>query len=177
MADPVKQVDPPVTVPPLISIASGEQQFSQAWTEHNQNIADQVNKLLVNMGITDGSDAAAGQVGEYLTASGAGVGLANNVLVTVATLNLTAGDWDVSGGVTFHLTGVTATAYGAGIDALGQLIVGNATTTASGLWLLSAGAPVRRNVTAATAVNLVARAGFSAGTIAADGVVQARRVR
>jgi hypothetical protein len=148
---------------------------SDAWAKYFVEKDDALAK--VHQGVTDGSEADAGDVGEYLTASAAGVPLANNVLVTVATLNLTAGDWDVSGGVTFHLTGVTATAYGAGIDVLGQLIVGNAMTTASGLWLLSAGAPVRRNVTAATTVNLVARAGFTAGTVAADGMIAARRVR
>lgn len=172
--------DPAILQPPANEVpVTADGTHTPAWKDYYQAVADRLGSLpaAVRKGATDGSDAAAGDIGEYLTASGSGVPLTNNVQATVATLNLTPGDWDVSGGVTFHLTSVTATAYGAGIDALGQLVVGNATTTASGLWLLGAGPAVRRNVTAATAVHLIARAGFSAGTVLADGVISARRVR
>jgi hypothetical protein len=177
MADPVKLVDPPVTSPPLTSIGSGQQQFSQAWTEHNQNVADKINGMVdtVTTGVIDGSDAAAGHLGEYLSASASGVGLATNVQANVVALTLTAGDWDVSANVTFHLSSAASTHYGAGIDSLSQEIFATI-PTGSATWRLAA-APVRRNVTASTVVNAVAIATFTAGGVNADAFIQARRVR
>jgi hypothetical protein len=175
--DPVKVVDPPVTVPPIISTGP-QQQFSQSWTEHNQNVADQVNGLLARegRGVTDGSDAAAGQIGEYLVATASGVALATNVQATVVSLPLTAGDWDVTGDVAFHITGATSSHYGAGVDAIAQEIIATI-PTGSGTWRLGSGAPVRHSLSAPGTALLVAIATFSAGTVAADGVIQARRVR
>jgi hypothetical protein len=175
--DPVKVVDPPVTVPPIISTGP-QQQFSQSWTEHNQNVADQVNGLLARegRGVTDGSDAAAGQIGEYLVATASGVALATNVQATVVSLPLTAGDWDVTGDVAFHITGATSSHYGAGVDAIAQEIIATI-PTGSGTWRLGSGAPVRHSLSAPGTALLVAIATFSAGTVAADGVIQARRIR
>ena len=61
---------------------------SQAWTEYNQSLADQVNALTaaIGKGVTNGSNAAAGQVGEYMTATASGVALANNVPINVVSL-------------------------------------------------------------------------------------------
>ena len=50
------------------------------------------------MGVTDGSDAIPGQVGEYLQVLGhpsLGVGMPANTAVTILTLTLGAGDWDI----------------------------------------------------------------------------------
>jgi hypothetical protein len=176
-SDPVKVVDPPVTVPPIISTGA-QQQFSQSWTEHNQNVADQVNGLLARegRGVTDGSDAAAGQIGEYLVATASGVALATNTQATVVSLPLTAGDWDVTGDVAFHITAGTATRFGAGVDAIAMDITATI-PTGSGTWRLGSGAPVRHSLSAPGTAQLVAIATFSAGTVAADGVIQARRVR
>ena len=59
--------------PPLIEKtidARGE--TTQPWAEWFQTVSDRLSKLGLNAGagVTDGSEAAAGQVGEYLTASG-----------------------------------------------------------------------------------------------------------
>jgi hypothetical protein len=175
MAFAPRIVEPPFYDPPLVDNPSG-QQHSQAWTEYHQSVSDLLTALRANSGVTDGSDAAAGQVGEYMTASGS-VPLANNTVTTVATLNLTAGDWEVSGGVTFTISGAASTHYAAGIDGtFGSEIIATI-PTGSGTWRLSAGAPVRRNVTAATAVHLSAFAGFTSGAVSAAGTLQARRVR
>ena len=72
-------------------------------------------------GVTDGNDAAAGQVGEYVTASGSGVGLANGTPANVATLTLAAGDWDVSGNAQFVATGVAGRVTAEGLDGVGRL--------------------------------------------------------
>ena len=54
-------------------------------------------------GVTDGSNAAAGDVGEYLETYGASVGpLGVNVWYAVMSLTLTPGDWEVSGSAYFY---------------------------------------------------------------------------
>jgi hypothetical protein len=61
------------------------------------------------IGVVDGSAASAGQIGEFLTASGAG-GINNNTNVAnVASIALTAGDWDVWGFVEDTCTGSSGT--------------------------------------------------------------------
>lgn len=50
-------------------------------------------------GVTDGSDAAPGVVGEYIfsnIARGAGPALANGVTANITSISLTAGDWDLT---------------------------------------------------------------------------------
>ena len=175
MATAPKLVEPPVFDSPLVTLESGGQQHSQAWTEHNQQVADAINSLVSRRGVTDGSDAAAGTVGEVLTASGSGVTLSSGAVTTVATITLTAGDWEVSGGVTFNISGATSNHYGVGLDNLSTEII--ATIPAgTGIWRLVP-MTVRRNVTASTAVNLVAVAFFASGGVTADGAISARRVR
>jgi hypothetical protein len=49
------------------------------------------------VGVIDGSNAAAGNVGEYLTATGGTVSGSSGVTIDLITLALTAGDWDVWG--------------------------------------------------------------------------------
>ena len=67
-------------------------------------------------GVTNGSAASAGQVGEILTATASAVAAgATTVAKTAVTLNLTAGDWDI---------------WGVGITALGA---GGATTLVTSL--------------------------------------------
>jgi hypothetical protein len=174
---PPRIVDPPFYDPPIADYPSG-QQHSQAWTEYHQSVADQVNALTVtrNQGVVDGSDAAAGQVGEYLTASSSGVALASNTQANVATLNLTPGDWDVSGLVSFSASsGSSHTSFGAGLDTIG---IYNQGTFPTGPLTQGIGLPPKRySVSAATAVQLVAIATFGSGTVSAQGAVRARRMR
>lgn len=172
---------PVVPLPPANEAPIGEKgQHSQAWGEFFQKNSDLLNELtkgmrLVGIGITDGSDADPGHIGEVLTASGS-VSLSAFSMATVATLSLTAGDWDVVGQVTFNITGSTASRFGVGFDGgfTTQMIV--TVPTGSGVWQLSGG-PVRRNVTATTSVALSALCGFSGGAVSADGFVRARRMR
>ena len=53
-------------------------------------------------GVTDGSNAAAGMIGEVISASvTTAVNLTTNVVLNLATLNLTSGDWNIGSVVTF----------------------------------------------------------------------------
>ena len=175
MADAPRVIEPPVFDPPMVELDGGGQRHSQAWTEHNQQVADTLNDLVSRRGVTDGSDAAAGTVGEVMTASGSGVALGSGAVTPVIALTLTAGDWDVSGWVLFNITSAASSQYGVGIDDLSTQIIATI-PTGTGTWRLAA-APVRRNVTAGTTVNLVAMAAFTSGSVSASGVITARRAR
>jgi len=174
-------IEPPFYDAPLTERA-GEQQFSHAWTDYHQRVADKLQEL--NAGVVDGSDAAAGDVGEYLTAT-ASVGLASNVPADVVTLALTAGDWDVRGEVAFGTSFVYFEAYtwiglaSATMTSPGMSsikLVSSGDVTGMGNSAFQAG-PVRFSVSATTTVYLGAQARFTTGATNAVGVISARRMR
>jgi hypothetical protein len=167
-----KLVDPPFYDAPIVDAASG-QQHSQAWTEYHQAVADQVNALAAKTGVTNGTDAPAGQIGEYLTATASGIGLTSNVAANIVSLDLTAGDWDVSGNCQFSASG-SAVTFEAGIDGLDTKI--NATFPGGGSTQGLSTAVQRKNGTATVTVWLVALASFSS-SVTASGTIRARRVR
>ena len=105
MPDPVQLVSPPALHAPIAGAL--QQQFSQPWAAFHQQVSDLLNQLAATsgVGVTDGSEAQPGQIGEYMTMTGTATGLANNVMAPVASLDLTAGDWDVSGNVQFSSGG------------------------------------------------------------------------
>jgi hypothetical protein len=136
------------------------------------------------VGVSNGSNAASGSVGEYLSNSATGVSLTSGAVVNVTSVSLTAGDWDVSGVVTFVPAGTTT-------STLQQ--VGTNTTSATfgplGTQVLSQGSfgsgltqsyvvpTVRYSLAATTTIFLVAEAVFSTSTMTANGFIRARRVR
>jgi hypothetical protein len=66
------------------------------------------------VGVTDGSNAAAGNVGEYISSIvpfGSGVSLSSGTSTQLATITLSAGDWDVSGEVYFSFPGTRTTTF------------------------------------------------------------------
>ena len=177
-------LQPPFYDPPITDYPSG-QQHSQAWTEYHQSVSDQLAALAStvqsNQGVTDGSDATAGQVGEYLTASSSGaVTPGSGGINNIATLALTAGDWDVAGNVIFNPTaGVTyaacsvSTASGA-IGPIATRVPGAGSATQL---RIGTGGGLRVSVAAATTVYLTAQTAFSSGSMSVTGVIWGRRVR
>ena len=166
----------PLPIPMMDNPVSDTGRFSRPWTQYIDKLNTAVATAAAGMGVTDGSDAAAGQVGEYLTASGGPVTLTSNTNNNVATLNLTAGDFDVSGLVSFSAAaGTTHTSFGVGLDTIG--ILNQSTFPASALTQGIGIPPKRYNVTAPGVVHLVAVATFSGGTVTAQGIVSARRMR
>lgn len=143
-------------------------------------------------GITDGSEAAAGVVGEYLIASNStGTALTTGVAANVAQLALTAGDYRIDGVVAFIeaantvptqlLAGASQTS--ATIPTLAQVIAGqgglsqiNVSMTKGVTQFIQAGL-ARINVSAPTTVYLVAQSTFSGGTLSVQGRISARRMR
>ena len=76
------------------------------------------------------SEAQPGQIGEYMTMTGTATGLANNVMALVASLDLTAGDWDVSGNVHQQRRHGLTSGYYVGIDDLDTYVVATFPTSA-----------------------------------------------
>ena len=76
-------------------------------------------------GVTDGSNAAAGMVGEYLTATVSAAGVPWSTWATAVQLPLTAGDWDVWGTAQFTVNS------GASMTSV-QIIIGNALNSSTG---------------------------------------------
>jgi hypothetical protein len=145
-------------------------------------------------GVTNGSAAAAGQVGEMIRAAvtlAAGVALStSNRIQAVTSIVLTAGDWDVSGSAIFQSTGMASGGQHQGTATCGtsgsaitddgtqgytQLCnpAGSSAAIQGSIGLSAS----RFSVTANTTVYLTVRLVFASGTNIAAGFIQARRVR
>jgi len=138
--------------------------------------------LVMPPGVTNGSNAAAGQVGEFLSALVANntVSMPTNTQVNITSISLTAGDWDVEGGVS-HSSASSTMTYGEGtissVSATrGLPIFGLNFTTAMNT--ISITVPrVRFSLTATTTIYLVGMCQYSTSTAAAGGYISARRMR
>lgn len=147
-------------------------------------------------GVTDGSSAAAGEKGEYLTstvASGSAVSCSTGTGKSVTSLALTPGDWEVSGvihhkcGATTNVTQLRASlsttadtegsqAGGSGVGVEG-LVVFNQAAAVPAADISTVIPPVRVSLTANTTIQLVAKDTFTVSTMGAYGSLQARRIR
>ena len=141
------------------------------------------------VGVTDGSDATAGNVGEYIFSNVGNTAFPTSVNYgDLRSISLTAGDWDVSGTMVTTTNGST----------LSQIELGISTTSGnSGTGLTSAvndiallfgvshtGSfdfitlpPYRISISVPTTVYLKYNATYSVATPAAAGVIRARRMR
>jgi hypothetical protein len=139
-------------------------------------------------GVTNGSDAPPGQIGEIISSfRTTDQALTTATPTNVQSIALTPGDWDISGEVWFHLTSSPT------ISALiGSLNTVSATLPAvpaintvysqlnapfTGTYVALALRTCRASVSVATTYYLVAQASFSTGTVANLGGLWARRAR
>jgi hypothetical protein len=144
------------------------------------------------VGVTNGSNANAGVVGEYVSstvASGSAVALTTNVFANITSISLTAGDWDISGTVALvNATGTANFIYANGcisttsatIGSLGQSW-GLSYTTAQAIAYYTdftqATPTTRLSLSGTTTIYLTARGVFTGGTVNAYGIISARRRR
>lgn len=154
------------------------------------------NGMMANLvkGVTDGSDAAAGMVGELMDSfipQGSAINLTTAVAVNVTSLNLTAGDWDVFGIVAYFGGATTiVTEAAASVSTTSATLATDGTLGRAFLIPASASytpfstndimqqcGPVRVSVSATTTVYLVGRLKFTTSTATAYGELRARRVR
>jgi len=130
--------------------------------------------------------AAAGKLGEYINSKvphSSGTALTTTVNKNVTSISLTAGDWDVGGSVFFECNAFASNQFVAGVSlnsagfpdqSVTAQILANAGVYASTGLLVP---QVRIILTATTTVYLVAMCSFSSGTVAASGMLWARRPR
>lgn len=167
---------------------SGE--YHPSWVRHTQDVVDRLDELDARTtGVTDGSEAAAGQIGECMSSVVAypGAGIASAVPANVTTLALTAGDWDVSGQVQFvpaaatkqtqATAGVSRTSLSFDQPPTGAFAEVQTNFAVGGAQQVLPTGPMRVNVAAPTTVYLVAQAVFTVSTMTASGVINARRAR
>jgi len=143
----------------------------------------------VKGGTRTNDSAATGQVGEFQTAalaSGSATSLTTATEKTIISVSLTAGDWDVWGGVVFLFAATTVpTRIRAGISTTNNTLVAapdggdvfmDATFTTASTQALQTGC-ARISIAATTTVYLVAYAVFTTSTTTAYGSIYARRAR
>ena len=156
----------------------------------NTSTSQLATTAFVQTGVTDGSNAAAGMIGEVASVTrliGAALGVLSGTATNIATLALTPGDWDVNANC--FLSGATAGAVTALNFWLNTVSVTLPVPTANGAPNFAlgvsgiangSGGPTGRfrvNVAVATTVYLSAIVNFSSGTALLYGAITARRVR
>lgn len=147
------------------------------------------------VGVTNGSNAAAGMVGEYMQSinqNNGGNGGATNAWVTPAVLILTAGDWDIFSSVQFNgnsaapITQFTdvalwmGTTTGAPVPSPVAMPDRYATlANLGGRSLITLNSPTwRQNLTATTTINLNIQATYTTGgQYGCSFILRARRMR
>jgi hypothetical protein len=197
---PPAKLAPPVAQPPLLD---GGTQFAHAWAQHNQDIVDRLFALPGEgrRGVVDGSDAAAGEIGELFTVTSGSIAMPSATWVNVATLALPAGDWTVEGNITFTPAGntvptrlvasvsdVSATLGPVATDMFGMAAIISTILTSTFQFgqpqTFGTGGTMRRSLAAPGFAYLVGRAVYflsatlaAGGSLAAVGTLRARRMR
>ncbi len=149
-------------------------------------------KAAGNSGVTlqgtrTNDSAASGKIGEYLTGQTSTTSMTSGISVTLASVSLTAGDWDVEGTTQLNpaVTTVISNAK-AGVNTTNNTLPGPMTaggysaidaTTAAGSGHVMQTGSQRLSLTTTTTVYLVGQATFTISTMTGDGFIRARRVR
>lgn len=143
-------------------------------------------------GTATNDSATAGNIGEYVEsviASGAATSLTTGTPKTITSISLTAGDWDVSGNISFiTVAGTSVTGTFSSISGTTNTMDATAGKQAGGFWAaIVPGAstpafstpvgPYRLSLSGTTTVFLVAQGFFTANTLTGYGIIRARRAR
>src|SRR6185369_7776437 len=155
-------------------------ELTQPWNTYFDQLAQAIDVIVPDApspgtyptGIIDGSDAPAGDIGEYLEATTVGfVTLTSATPADVITLDLTAGDWDVTAWAGFAVASGPANYLSWGIDGTDTFSTGD--LASAGGWT----GPQRHNLTSTTTVALRANADFGGGVVVTVvGLIRARRM-
>ena len=142
------------------------------------------------VGVTDGSNAAAGTIGEYvegIRALASSINVVSATPINITSISLTAGDWDVEGNVQQNnVGGPTTTAMHAWVSSVSAALpAGLGTEGGYVQWRGSTTGNIgtctgnrRFNLTATTTVYLSCQETFTGGSsVASYGMLRARRVR
>jgi hypothetical protein len=132
-------------------------------------------------GVTDGSSAGPGQVGEFMSAVGATGGPASAAPTNMVSLNLPAGDWDVGGLLTL-MSGGPVTALQASISTVSSTHGGwtaaiNMTSATIAVTTSLTVPQVQVLTGASLSTYLVGQQNFVSGSPQIRGIIWARRAR
>ncbi|WP_035606182.1 hypothetical protein [Haloferula sp. BvORR071] len=158
--------------------------FSEAQSLTSGQKAQARNNIGVRQGVTDGSNAASGQIGEYIEASRSTPANIDGYF-TVTGINLTPGDWDVRGHVSFTSSATLALFSAVANDAESFAGVGFSNEARSSLqqdagWINTVSFPIneeRFSLSYPTTVYLMASAVMADGGVSGAGRISARRIR
>lgn len=135
------------------------------------------------IGTTTNNNAAAGSVGELISAvisSGAPVSFSTGVAKNLTSISLTAGDWDVFGNVTMSSTSATALSMETWIGLLASPAIPDSSLYSFGsntLGVVGLNAPYFRASLSGTTTIYISAFVSAAGTLTGTGGIYARRVR
>lgn len=146
--------------------------------------------LLPSLGVTNGSNAAAGNIGEYISSTvviGSAVPLTTSVVQEITSIPLTAGDWDVWGNICYSVdpSTVVDAAFGWTSTVVSTTFPVPPNNGAETGWVgtvtgvvpyLTVGAQ-RISISTPTTVYLFTDSNFTTSTLSACGFIGARRVR
>lgn len=142
------------------------------------------------IGTTTSDSAAAGSVGEVISSTvafGSAVSLSTGAATTITSIDLTAGDWDVTSHIAFFPAATTSvTVLESGINtttnainnAVAQYASNARAASVPGANIITQDIPdYRVSLAGTTTYYIVARATFTVSTMTAYGIIRARRVR
>jgi hypothetical protein len=137
---------------------------------------------LPKQGVTDGSSAPAGQIGEFISNNAANVSLPSGTAATLVGLTLSAGDWEVWGSSQIASTTVSLSQFIACLNTVTNTLASPFAGLGVSSAILAANSGVeavrqRFNVTVSTNVYLVVQVGFASGSCTVNGWIYARRAR
>ena len=142
-------------------------------------------------GTATNDNAAAGEIGEFITATqvmASGISLTSTTAANIISISLTAGDWDVFGVAQYQPAGTTVVNYNrvaitttsatfpsGDSGAIGAIAFGGGKTGGNNDWITTPS--VRISVNSTTTVYLVAFSSFTTSTNTVGGTISARRRR
>lgn len=142
------------------------------------------------VGVTDGSAAATGNVGEFVrTKQATPQSLTSTVILSLGSISLTAGDWDIQANAVFSGSSTTITFAAVAISTSSSAISPQdnsfeneaatcfitATAIASGHAITTP--TFRVSITSTTSYFLLTQATFASNAVSVAGTIRARRVR
>lgn len=135
-------------------------------------------------GTTTNDNAQAGSFGEYVSNTNTAISPTNGTPFNAASLTLTAGDWDVSGSISYiNGVGTISSTMNASLSlttatqnaAIGFMTSAPNVTATTALTTRMSTPVARFSLSAPTTIFLVGVTTFSGGTTTSDGLIRARR--
>lgn len=175
----------------LNTVGAANVDASVATTAGVQTLTNKTIDKPVIIGITDGSAAAAGNVGQLISstvASGSAIALTTGTQANITSISLTAGVWDIYGSISYNPAATTSiTLLSGGINTTSAVLpsppnlslnVRNTPAVVTGANAQTIPLGVTRvNITSTTTYYLITQQLFTVSTLAGFGVIEARRVR